>query len=59
MIDWARTIDWVKITPNWVKCLFGFHSHSDWMEHEETAGLGSYSWQSRFCCQCGRTQRRS
>jgi len=37
---------------NGFKCLFGFHDYSKWVEHEETAGLGTHVYYSRFCKSC-------
>lgn len=36
----------------WIKCLFGFHSYTEWVEREVTAGLGSVRYQTRACLHC-------
>jgi len=41
-----------------LKCLFGFHSHSQWWTFEETAGLGSALYKKRYCMCCDHTQVR-
>ena len=40
-----------------IKCFFGFHFYSKWLEFEGTAGLGSYRRKERYCILCSKIQR--
>ena len=41
---------------DWIKCFFGFHDYSTWVENEETAGLGTHVYHSRACWNCLKSQ---